>query len=304
MVDLTAFLQTPDATVRNVLEKLDLNRAGIVLIVDSNGKLLQTITDGDVRRAMLAGVVPTDSVQTLLDHKRQTPSPAQPISALNTTSIMEQRQLMQQHSIRQLPLLDEAGRVTNIALLNELLSQEASNLPLTAVIMAGGLGTRLRPLTLDTPKPMLLVGERPIMEWVILGLRRSGIREFIITTHYLPEQITDYFGDGSKWGITIDYIREEALTGTAGPLLKMNPWDRTLLVTNSDLLTNLDYGAMYQFHQEQEALITVAMREYFVQVPYGTIDLDGSRLTGMTEKPLPTLLHQCWYLFLRAGSLR
>jgi len=153
------------------------------------------------------------------------------------------------------------------------------------VIMAGGFGTRLRPFTDTTPKPMLPVGDRPLMERTLENLQETGIRNVTISTHYKPEVIINHFQDGSEFGININYVNEEQPLGTAGALGLMTPPDDTVLIINGDILTNVNFESMFQFHREHRAEMTVATRIYEFQLPYGVVEMEGVRISKITEKP-------------------
>ena len=255
---------------------------GIALVVDKERRLVGTVTDGDIRRAVLAGVDLSSPVAELLKRKAVSSYP-RPITAPAGTSPVDLLRLMRQHSIRHIPLLDEDGRVVSLITLEDLLPE--NTLPVKAVIMAGGYGKRLRPLTDEIPKPMLPVGGRPIMEWIIEGLREVGICHIIVTTHYKAESITQYFGNGQRFGVQIEYIHEEQPLGTAGALSLLRPWRESLLVINGDILTRVDFRAMFHYHQEYQADMTVAVREYHVQVPYGIVEMENVKIRGLNEKP-------------------
>jgi len=282
MKNLEWILIQPDASVREAIEAIDRGAAGIALLVDEGRHLIGTITDGDVRRAILDGVDQDAPATTLLEYRpeeRRRPTVA-PVQA----GRLELLHLMQSRDVRHVPLLDDEGRVVDLVLLSELIDQPES--PLSAVIMAGGYGARLRPLTEDVPKPMLPVGGRPLMERIIEQLRAAGIRRVNVATHYKPEIITEHFGDGCQFGVQIDYINEEQPLGTAGALGLMQTPQEPLLVINGDILTRVDFQAMLAYHQEHEAVMTVAVRKYDLNVPYGVIESDGIFIRGLVEKPL------------------
>jgi NDP-sugar pyrophosphorylase family protein len=151
--------------------------------------------------------------------------------------------------------------------------------------MAGGEGQRLRPLTENTPKPMLPIGGKPLMELIVAQLRDVGIRKINIATHYQAEKIIDHFGAGEGFGVDISYVREESPLGTGGALGLIDRPKESVLVINGDILTDIDFRTMHAFHIDNKAQMTVAVRQYEVQVPYGVIDCEGSRLTGLREKP-------------------
>jgi dTDP-glucose pyrophosphorylase len=264
------------------MKQLDRNRRGIVLVVNETQQLLGTITDGDIRRAILTGTNLESNAQVLLEWRSFTPYP-EPITAPVGTSDAELIQLMNEHSIRQIPLLDDEGSVVDLASLGDLIKEYES--PLTAVVMAGGYGTRLRPLTEDIPKPMLPIGDRPLMELIIEQLRQSGIRRVNVTTHYLADKIKEHFSNGQDFGVEIDYVNEDRPLGTAGALGLMEATDRPLLVMNGDILTRVDFRAMLSYHREHDADLTVGVRQYDLEVPYGVVECEGARVRRLREKP-------------------
>ena len=190
---------------------------------------------------------------------------------------------MKKHSVRHIPLLNDGGSVAGLVTADEMLPQEA--VVLKAVIMAGGFGTRLHPLTEDLPKPMLPVGNRPLLELIIEQLREAGIHQVNITTHYKEEKIEEYFGDGRQFGVTLNYVKEGEPLGTAGSLSLMKAPQEPFLVINGDILTGVDFRAMLTYHRELDADLTVAVRRYELNVPYGVIESDGSHVCRLSEKP-------------------
>lgn len=268
--------------IRSVLVNIDQSGCGLALVVDSNHRLIGTVTDGDVRRAMLAAIDLEAPVSVLLALKIDSQYP-EPVTAKVGTGRDELLAMMQRYVLRQIPILDEDRIVVDLVLLNDLMAID--ELPLQAVIMAGGLGTRLRPLTKNLPKPMLPVGGKPLMERVIGQLREAGIRHINVTTHYMPEKIIEYFGDGRKFGVDLNYLHEEHPLGTGGALSLMPLPQEPVLVINGDILTQVNFRAMYSFHREHKADLTLAVRPYEIQVPYGVIECDGPRVRRLQEKP-------------------
>jgi len=283
VADLSDLSIAPDSSIRQAMACIGRNEKGIVLITDEERRLLGTITDGDVRRAMLAGQSLDAPIGELLTCKVNSPYP-EPVTAPIGTERSALLGLMREHVVRHVPLLDNDGRVVGLVTLDELLPDQV--LPLQAVIMAGGFGTRLRPLTEDLPKPMLPVGDRPLMELIIEQLHHAGIRRVNITTHYMSEKIVEHFGDGCDFGVELDYVTEEQPLGTAGALGLMKVPDEPLLVINGDILTRMDFRAMLDYHREQDADLTVGVRKYDLQVPYGVIECEGPRVRQVREKPL------------------
>lgn len=280
MKDIDALLIAPDTTLREALRCIDAGAEGIALVVDGGRHLLGTVTDGDLRRAMLAGSdLDRDTVASL---------PAlcgghRPVTSPVGTGAAALMKLMKDRRVRHVPQVDAGGRVVELSLLRELVLEE--ELPLTAVVMAGGFGTRLRPLTETLPKPMLPVGDRPVMEHVLEQLQRVGISRVSITTHYKPEAIVEHFGDGSRFGIDIDYVQEDKPLGTVGALGLMTPPKGPALVINGDVLTQVNFRSMLDYHVDNRADMTVGVRRFEVQVPYGVIEMDASRVTRLDEKP-------------------
>jgi dTDP-glucose pyrophosphorylase/CBS domain-containing protein len=273
---------SPVHSIREAMKQIDRGGCGIVLVVDAERRLIGTVTDGDIRRAILSNMDLDTPVSVIQERKLDSPYP-KPVTAPVETDHEVLLQLMQEHVLHQIPLLDKAGRVVDLVTLDSLLPNEV--LPVQAVIMAGGLGTRLLPLTEEVPKPMLLVGGKPLMERVIEQLRQAGIRRVNLTTHYKSEKIVEHFGDGGAFGVELNYMNEEQPLGTGGALGLMPRPSQPLLVINGDILTQVNFRAMFEFHQEQKADLTVAVRRYEMQVPYGVIECDGARVQRLQEKP-------------------
>jgi dTDP-glucose pyrophosphorylase/CBS domain-containing protein len=281
--DVTRLFAGASSPISDVIACIDRSgRVSLALIVDEKRRLLNTVTDGDVRRGLLAGCSLTDSVAKLLDRKSLTPHPA-PTTAPAGSDDATLLRIMQDRAVRQLPLLDAEGRVVDIVILGDFLPQVVK--PIRAVVMAGGQGMRLRPLTEDIPKPMLPVGGRPVMERIVEQLRDVGIRHIHVATHYQSKKIEEHFGSGESFGVRIDYVKEETPLGTGGALGLLEASDETVLVINGDILTQVDFRSMYAFHQDQRADMTVGVRRYEVQVPYGVVECDGAQIRGLREKP-------------------
>jgi dTDP-glucose pyrophosphorylase len=266
------------------LNLINQNVKGILLVTDENLHLIGTVTDGDIRRAILAGIDLKLPVNVLLECKVGTQYP-QPITAPVNTDAGKLLALMQENKIHHIPLLNESGQVADLVMMDDLLLPEP-NLPIQAIIMAGGLGTRLRPLTDSLPKPMLPVGDRPLMELIVDRLREAGIHHLRVATHYQSEKIKNHFGDGRSFGVEIQYLTEEQPLGTAGALGLMPVPETPVLVVNGDVLTQVDFRALVNFHHEHQADMTVAVRQYELQVPYGIIESDGAYIQQVREKPL------------------
>ncbi len=280
--DIDKLCVRPGDSVRTVIKRIDDGQCGIVLVVDVEHRLVGTITDGDIRRSLLAGKGIDDPVEAFLARKANSPY-AHPATAPLGTPPAELLERMTAGAFRQIPLIDEHGRVAALAVLQDLLPVPAP--ALRAVIMAGGFGTRLLPLTEGLPKPMLPVGGRPLMEHIIDQLQQAGIRHVNISTHFMAEKIIEHFGDGQAFGVDLHYVNEDQPLGTGGALGLMSPPKETQLVINGDILTQVDFGAMLAFHQDNQAALTVAVRRHEIQVPYGVIECDGARVSDLKEKP-------------------
>jgi NDP-sugar pyrophosphorylase family protein len=248
--------------------------------LDSEGKLLDTVTDGDLRRAVLAGV---DLRRPVSELRAQ---PHQPFTMPVSTPGTELARLLREKKLRHIPLVNDSGHVEDMVQLSDFLESHSDNVGLSAVVMAGGYGTRLRPLTNEIPKPMLPLGEKPVVEHTIDRLRKHGIRQVYMATHYKPEAFSNYFGDGRAFGMQIEYIQEDKPLGTAGVLAAVPKGDDPLLVINGDIVTDLSYGAMLRFHRESEAEMTVGVCQYEFSVPYGVVEIQDTNIRGMREKPI------------------
>ena len=277
----------PEEPIHSAIQCIDACGCGIALVADTERRLLATITDSDIRRAILADQDLEVSVGGFLAARPLVPH-STPVTAAVGTAPEILLDLMTSQFVRQIPLLDAHGRLADLAVIDDFLP---SSIPgMRAVIMAGGLGTRLRPFTDELPKPMLPVGGRPLMEHIIEQLSKAGIRDVHVSTHYKPEHIINHFGDGRAFGINLTYLNEEQPLGTAGALGLLSLPKGTQLVINGDILTQINFGAMLAFHQEHRAEMTVGVRRYDVQVPYGVIECEGTRVSSLTEKPQLSLL--------------
>lgn len=269
---------SPDIPITQAISTLDRAGIGILLLCDEECKLLGTITDGDVRRALLNGVSFEESCIKIATKN--------PVIARSNPSRFEMLHLMDRSRkfvVNHLPVLDETGRVMDLILRRDLILK--NELELSAVIMAGGFGTRLSPLTKEIPKPMLPVGGRPLMQFIVEQLCEIGIKRINISTHYKPEKIMDYFGDGNAFGVNINYLNEEIPLGTAGAIGLITDCNEPLLVINGDILTRVDYRAMLLYHKNEDAELTVASHRYHMQVPYGVIECEGPQIIQIREKP-------------------
>lgn len=281
MTDLSSLFVAPATRIREVMACIDRNAKGVALVVDSERRLVATITDGDIRRAILAGIDLDAPVDALIHGSR--PDHHVPVTVPSGTAPAEILELMTRTDVRHVPIVDAAGHVVDLVWMADLVKQ--TDLPLRAMVMAGGYGTRLRPLTDDTPKSMLPIGDRPLLERIVGQLRDAGIRRVNLATHYRADVIQEHFGDGHAFGVEIRYVNEDEPLGTAGALGLLAASDEPLLVVNGDILTQVDFRAMLDFHRTHRADMTVAVRPYSLRVPYGVVHTDGVFIRAVSEKP-------------------
>ncbi|WP_447890178.1 nucleotidyltransferase family protein [Pseudomonas hormoni] len=268
----------PEVPLVDAIATLDSVAMKIVMVVDHQRRLLGTVTDGDIRRALLKRL----SLETpVSDVMCTTPKTAE--RGWDKARILA---VMEKYKLLQLPVLDPQGLVIGLETLQALLDNKRRDNPV--FLMAGGFGTRLRPLTQNCPKPLLKVGEKPILELILTSFITSGFHRFFISTHYMPEMIREHFGDGSKWGVDIRYIHEDEPLGTGGALglLPHNEIDLPLFMMNGDLLTTLNFLNLLEFHQNHSGAATMCVREFEYCVPYGVIQSEGHRIRSMVEKPI------------------
>lgn len=270
-------LLAANATLQQAIVSLDESALQIVLVVDAGDVLVGTLTDGDIRRGLLRGLDMQSPVDSII-HREPLVVPPH----LERDMVL---QLMQANKVRQLPVVDGQRRVVGLHVWDELLVPEQR--PNTMVIMAGGKGVRLRPYTENCPKPMLLVAGKPMLEHIIERARGEGFQRFVLAVHYLGHMIEDYFGDGSRWQVSIDYLREESPLGTAGALALLDSKPEVpLIVTNGDVLTDIHYGELLDFHNHHGAAATMAVRLHEWQHPFGVVRTSGVDIVGFEEKPV------------------
>ena len=263
--------------VRDAIRCLDDSALRIVLVVDEAETLVGTITDGDIRRGLLRGLDLDSSIETIIN--------ADPIVVTGDFDRRLVVQLMRANRIQQVPIVDEDRRVQGLHVFDELTSPRAREN--TIVIMAGGLGSRLRPHTEDCPKPLLDVAGKPILERIIEHASTQGFQKFVIAVHYLGHMIEEYFGDGSGFGVNIEYLREQTPLGTAGALALLERTSSApLIVSNGDVLTDIRFDDLLDFHQRHGSRATMAVRLHEWQHPFGGVRLVGLHSVGFEEKPV------------------
>lgn len=267
---------SPAASIREALEAITKNSRQAVVVVEPDGRLAGLVTDGDLRRAILRGLSLNDPITQALNR--------QPTVAPAATDRSEALAVMRARGIRHLPLVDGRGRAVDVLFLEDLL--DTGRLPNHAVIMAGGDGKRLRPLTEATPKPLLRVGGKPLLEILVERLRAAGVRSFHITVRHKSEMIEEHFGDGSRHDVGIRYVREREPLGTVGALALLDPAPREpFFLVNGDILTKCDFRSMLAFHERSGADVTVGTVRHEIDLQYGVVEVEGDRLTTLSEKP-------------------
>lgn len=292
---------TVDVTLHHVIERMNENRFGIVLVLDGARKLIGTVTDGDIRRALLSQIPLNESVATLLESKKKTRY-SKPVTAQIGASREEYLVLLKEHQLLHLPILDAQGCVVGLVTQVDFAKMPGNSVQ--AVIMAGGKGERLMPLTSDLPKPMLHVGDKPLLEIIVNQLKKSGIGQVYVTTHHHHEAIKQHFGDGSGFGVDLQYVSEDRPLGTAGAVALVKHSKETLLVMNGDVLTKVNFNSMLDFHREHRADLSVAVRSYAFDVPYGVIECDDLTVTGVREKPRYNFLVNAGIYLVESAMLK
>lgn len=267
-----------ESTIGEAIRNLDHSGLQIVMVVEDANLLVGTVTDGDVRRGLLRGLTLDDPVASIV-HREPLVVP----HGIRQDMILD---LMKVNRINQLPCIDEGRHVVGLYLWDEVL-REPDHLDNLFIIMAGGKGVRLRPYTENCPKPLLPVGDKPILQHIIERAASEGFTNFLIAIHYLGEMIVDHFGDGSQFGVSIRYVRETEPLGTGGALSLMDALPATpFIVTNGDVLTSIRYSEILEFHNRHKATATMAVRTHEIQNPFGVVHNDGVNIQKFEEKPV------------------
>ena len=266
-----------NSTIKDALQTINNGGLQIAIVVDENDTLVGTVTDGDIRRGLLNGLDLNSSV-SLVVHK----SPS--IASVGDTkeSILKIALAKKLHKI---PLVDELGKLVGIEDIEDIIKPVGKTN--RVILMVGGLGTRLRPLTQDTPKPMLKVGNKPILQTIVEKFAEYGFVNITMCVNFNASIIRDYFGDGKEFGVNIDYVLEEKRMGTAGALslLKERP-SEPFFVMNGDLLTNVNFEHIFNYHMLNKATATMCVREYDYEVPYGVVKMNDNKIIEIAEKPV------------------
>lgn len=270
-------LVSPSKSIQDVLSVIDKEHLRIALVVDNDNSLLGTVTDGDIRRALINKISFEEPISKIMCSTPTTVDVGTPRAKI--LEIMEEKELFL------IPLLDN-GIVVGLETVHRAIQKNKYDNPV--FLMAGGFGTRLQPLTNNCPKPLLKVGDKPILETLLLQFINAGFHNFFISTHYLPEMIREYFGNGSKWDVVIKYVHEQEPLGTGGALglLPNDIPDVPVIMINGDVLTTINIQRLLAFHNHKGGIATMCVREYEYQVPFGVVENNGTELLAMTEKPI------------------
>lgn len=278
MVGLNQLCIDVGASIRDAISAIDRGSARCAFVLDFDGRLVGLVTDGDVRRGLLSGFDMNDPVERLMSQDFHV------VRDRDAGYVQIAQRLIRDHDILQVPVVDELGRPVRLVTHADLEDDEV--LGNWAVVMAGGMGTRLRPDTQHLPKPMVNVGDRPLLEHIVLHLKKSGLRTIFISVGYLADVIEEYFNDGSDWGLKIEYLREQRPLGTAGSLgLLPGKPERDILVMNGDVLSDVDLRSFLNHHTKANAAATVGSRIEEVSLPFGVLKCEQSKVIGIDEKP-------------------
>jgi len=277
MKDIEKIKISATSSIEQALKVIDAGGVKIALVVDNDNKLLGTLGDGDIRRGLLRKIKLSDTIENVYYKK--------PIIAKRGSSKESLLNLCSINEVSQLPIIDINGKVIDLFTIDEeLIKKQHEN---HVVLMVGGLGARLKPLTENIPKPMLNVGGQPILKTIVKGFVDNGFTNITMCLGYMSNVIEDYFKDGSDFGANIKYIVEERRMGTAGALsLIKEKIDKPFFVMNGDLITNINYEQMLDFHEEQNSKATMCVREYDIQVPYGVVNVINEDIVSIEEKPI------------------
>lgn len=282
------------APIRRALKMLNEvhSQSMTLFVLDDDSRMVGTLTDGDIRRALIDGADVDCEICNAMHRS---------FSYLKSRDEVATLKRLRNRNIFLVPILDDDMRITDII---DMKAQKSA-LPMDAVLMAGGKGERLRPLTLNTPKPLLKVGDKAIIDHNIDSLIDFGVRNVSVTVNYLKEQLIDHYTEPRANGIKVKCIEEERFFGTIGALRLVRHFDNdTVLVMNSDLLTDIDYEDFYLHFRENDAMMSAAAIPYTISIPYGIFELQGRNITGVSEKPVYNLYANAGIYLLRLDALK
>tara|TARA_Y200000002_G_scaffold358074_1_gene341140 strand:+ start:972 stop:2021 length:1050 start_codon:yes stop_codon:yes gene_type:complete len=264
-------------SIKEALSCLNKSINKIILVTNKNYILIGTLTDGDIRRGLLKGIDLDQKIEKIMNKKF--------FSIKNTDDFKSGFYKVSKMGIKKLPVVDQEGRIEFLLIDDyEVANKFFEN---SVVIMAGGLGKRLRPYTNTIPKPMLKLNGKPMLEIILENCIESGFSKFYFSVNYLKQIIMDYFEDGSRWGVNISYLEENKALGTAGSLsLLPRDLNYPFIVLNGDVLTKFDPKMLLDFHQKNNAFVTLSVRDYLMEIPYGVVEIEGKKVHDLVEKPI------------------
>ena len=276
MINIDQLLLDEEKTILESIEVINNGGCQIALIINKDKKLIGTITDGDIRRSILKNINLKSNVKEIMNKNfKSCPRDAKYNLIL---------QKMKKYSIQQIPLLNNNGIVVDVILNNDI--SQKNDLDNPVVIMAGGKGKRLRPYTENCPKPMIEINNKPILEILLEQYSNNGFKKFYFSVNYLKEQVINYFGNGEKWNVSIEYLEESSELGTAGSLtLLPKNISKPIIVTNGDVLTKIDIRKLIKYHEKLSSKATICVRDYEVNIPFGVITSNNHKLKDIVEKP-------------------
>lgn len=270
-------LISKDSLISDAIKVIDEAALQIAIVVNEQSQVLGTVTDGDIRRGLMLGLDIAAPVTDILNRK--------PFKSYKSTSESDIKKLMVENDLRQIPLVNEDNQIVGLKVWSDF--EKRKNYENTVVLMAGGFGKRLYPYTQNIPKPMLPVNGKPMLEHIIGRFKDQGFSKFLITLHYMPEKIQDYFQDGSNFQISVDYTLETTPLGTAGALSLIDKKiSEPILISNGDVITEINYAEMLEFHKQRNAVATMAVKNYEIQHPLGVVETDGYEIKSFKEKPI------------------
>lgn len=270
-----------EASIRETIQRIDETKGQACLITNEKHKLLGIVTDGDIRRFIIRGGDINEPVTHVMNEK--------PLVVKESTPRDEVLEFVRSRKYRNFPVVNKEGYLVGLVTLDSILGVDKKNN--SVILMAGGVGSRLKPLTDNCPKPLLKVGGQPILETIIRRLTDHGLSKIFLSVNYKKQMIKDYFGDGKKFGVSVGYLEEDTPLGTAGALsLIENQFELPIIVMNGDVLTNVNFDHLLAFHEENEAAATMCVREFEYQVPYGVVNVKGHEIIDIVEKPIEKCL--------------
>lgn len=293
--NIAKIIISPESAILDAIRVIDAGGAQIALVADEQRRLIGTLTDGDVRRALLRGVRLEEPVRSVCNTHPSSGSVGMSKDAMTL--------IMREKGIDQLPILDAERRIVGLELLDDLLLAQGDKTWI--VLMVGGLGQRLQPITNSIPKPLLPVGGKPILQSIVETFASQGFRHFFFAVNYRAKDFIDHFGNGEQFGVHVNYLHETERKGTAGALslLEGTP-PGPIIVMNGDIVTNIDFRHLLRFHEEQKAVATMCVREYSVQVPFGVAEIEQQSLVAIHEKPVHNFFVNAGIYVLSPEALR